>query len=170
MDGKRFNNRFSEPPVCKFGPGGEFIQELSENAVLFKSQPPENPLGKVLEVIAGIIGVAVGPELLIDQPQQQDNAPKEQIYKTKAEKTTYEHIQSEFGHHHSQTTGRAAGNRNVSGQPMLFADDGRTGPFAGCKSAHRIRTHRRASRKRHGRTVPRQGTLFTAYETGKKTA
>jgi hypothetical protein len=163
MGSKGINNRFSEQPLCKFGPGGDFVQELSPKEALPKMPIQENSLGKVLEIIAEMIGVAVGPELLLDQPQQQDNVLKKQAFLT--EKTKNETIQSGFSHHHSQATGRIEGNRCVPKQAMLFADDGRIGKFTGHKTPHRIRTYRRTSRKRTDRVLQRQSasTLFTSH-------
>lgn len=169
MSGKVNKNRFSEQPLCKFGPGGDFVQELSENDALPGASIQENPLGKVLEIIAEMIGAAIGPELLLDQPQQQDNGFNKQTFL--AEKTKHENIQSGFDYYHTQAAGRIKGNRCVSNQAMLFADDGRVGTFSGRKTPHRIRAYRRTARKRTDRVaVQRQssGTLFTTFENGKK--
>jgi hypothetical protein len=59
MNGKGRKNRFSEQPLCKFGPGGDFVHEMSPKEALSSAPIHDNPLGKVLEVIAEMIGAAL---------------------------------------------------------------------------------------------------------------
>jgi hypothetical protein len=171
MDGKGSKNRFSEQPLCKFGPGGDFVHEMSPKQALPTVPRHENPLGKVLEIIGEMIGAAIGPELLLDQPKQPEKEFNKQTILV--EKTKHENNQSGFDYYHPQTTGRTQGNRGVLCQAMLFADDGRDRTLSGRKTTHRIRAHRRTSRKRIDRNIREgqgSGSLFTAYETSKKTA
>jgi hypothetical protein len=51
MEGKGKKNRFSEQPLCKFGPGGDFVHELSAKKALSSAPIHDNPLGKVLELL-----------------------------------------------------------------------------------------------------------------------
>jgi hypothetical protein len=166
MDSKDMKNRFSEKPLCKFGPGGDFVHELSPKEVLPKAATQGNPLGKVLEIIAEMVGAAIGPELLLDCVQPLNIDQKELDFTIKAEKTKNENNQSGLHYYHPQTTGRTSGNRCVSKQAMLFADDGRSSPFPGHKAPHRIRACRRTTRKRADRIVVQRqgsGTLFAGY-------
>ena len=62
---KRFNRTNKSNPLCKFGPGGDYVSEWdTPNA----SPPPckESHLGQVLNVIAEIIGATVQPEILTE--------------------------------------------------------------------------------------------------------
>ena len=65
MEVNRFENQ--DIPLCKFGPGGDFITEWPASSA---SQPLEaespNPVGKVLSLIARLLGSAIGPELIND--------------------------------------------------------------------------------------------------------
>ena len=55
-------------------------------------------------------------------------------------------------------------------QPLLFGDDCRVSNTAKRKSNHRVRTHRRTTRKKDAQWDKGQGTLFETYETSQSAA
>lgn len=154
MDMNRFKNR-SEKPLCKFGPGGEFVTDWPGGEMkAYKSN--KNPLGKVLSTIAEIIGATIDPELIAELT----SAPKAaQItdFNTKKEKTSIEAAKPEPD---PKTIGHSQTDKQLPKQPMLFPDDRGIGRGVRRKPHNRIRAHRRTSRKTASRKVKRQNTLF----------
>jgi hypothetical protein len=164
MEWKRFKQ---QPPLFKLGPGGEFSYEIIENQEKPVSETVSNPLLKVLEVIADLVGGSIQPELLMEDALANLKTPAQPV--SEVENIAHEN-QSQSSHHHTQAVGSPSGNRKLSGQALLFADDGRTGRHTGRKPANGIRTYRRTARKKSGGAIQRQGSLFSPYAKGKKTA
>ena len=156
MVSNRFNNEINEP-LCKFGPGGDFVTNWPEGSYK-RRERIDNPLGRVLEAIADIIGATVKPELISEITQKTDikrlinaNTEREDITSAAEESS---------GANHAETTGGAEADSTIRGEPMLFADDRGTCRRVRRKPNHRIRTYHRASKKRTADKFDGQGTLF----------
>jgi len=166
---KRFSQTNKGAPLCKFGPGGDYVDEWDAPSVL-GPQPKESHLGQVLTVIAELIGATVQPEMLTEIACV---LPVEaEIEKPLPKKISFQENATDGSQHtnHAQATRNATAGRKLSKEPMLFCDDWGAGGGAKHQPNHRIRTHRRASRKRTAGSVNGQGTLFTIDQLGRKTA
>ena len=160
------NNR-NDGPVCKFGPGGDFIRQWPKP----KSKvPPEmdNPLGKILSAIAEMIGTTIHPELLtqVDGPYNINGQLDTNLIK---EKTSGADTKSD-NTDNTAATGRSKANSKLPSQSMLFGDDCRTRRPVRRKPHYRIRTHRGASKKRSADKLKGQGTLFEVNPTSQSAA
>ena len=67
MKPNRFENK--NRPLCKFGPGGEYVSTWPGNGKDY-SEKNCNSLSKVLSTIAGILGAAINADLLGDMERQ----------------------------------------------------------------------------------------------------
>lgn len=142
-------------PICKFGPGGEYCQDWPTGAFSVS-----DPLGKVLGVIAKIIGaatdaMAAGKNECEDELVLQDAG---QIF----------NMEDEFGTDMSDASvaaadAVAAAHRKLAQEPMLFDNHTGAGHVAGHKSNNRIRARRGAKRKRAPFGTMWQGSLFEHY-------
>jgi len=125
-------------------------------------EPESNPLGKVLALIADVMGTTVSSELMIqagavsetkadiEEPAENYLIPEKQSgAANRGENTSY-----------APSTAGAKDSSRIAAEPMLFADDSRSSGRAVHKPHHRIRAYRRASRKRPARRLEGQGTLF----------
>ena len=153
MDKKRFSKDVSDEPLCKFGPGGDYVRSWPPEPI-GKTAALENPIGKLLATIGQIISATVKPELIgeitagyaISGPNQ-INAYKEMSHgATRTDNAT--------------TAKSAKPGIGTGAKQLLFADDSGSGRRARRKPNNRIRTHRRVAKKRTYRQDNRQGTLF----------
>jgi len=124
-------------PVCRFGPGGDFVWVWPRESAL-SAQP--GGLSRLLGWLSEVIHKPPGSD-----KGQLDYASEN----SKAGRAAYAS---------SATTITA--NRRIQFEPMLFADDWRVSARAEHKPKHRIRTHRRAAKKRPAHDQWRQGSLF----------
>jgi hypothetical protein len=144
-------------PVCRFGPGGDYVSDWPGAKTQLPAREP-NPLGKVLAMIADVMGTTVSGELMIQDPaplyiegptenhllsQKQSGAPNKPDHTSNA-----------------PSTAGSKGDSPPAAEPMLFADDSRSSRDAKHKPHHRIRAYRRTPRKRTPRPIEGQGTLF----------
>ena len=156
MVSNRFNNESNEP-LCKFGPGGDFVTNWPEGNYK-RRERIDNPLGRVLGAIADIIGATVKPELISELTHKPDikrliNANTESEDKASAAPKTSQP-------NHAETISGTKADSTIRGEPMLFADDRGTGRRVRRKPNHRIRAHRRTAKKRSSDKSSGQGTLF----------
>jgi hypothetical protein len=166
---ERFRQTNQNTPLCKFGPGGDYVSEWDAvNAA--PAEHKETHLGQVLNVIAEIIGATVQPEILTEiacaLPVEEDS------HTSLPEKSNNQEIQADGPKHTSypKAARNASTSRKLSKQPMLFGDDWGTGTSTKHKPNHRLRAHRKPSRKRPVGPVHGQGTLFEVDTLGRKTA
>lgn len=164
MDTHRFNqtNRNSGP-VCKFGPGGEYISYWPANQPDTRS----NPLARLLATIATMVGATIDAELMaeIDAGREIND-----IVKAKPSKDDVGAEKKHDNTDYAPTTTGTKSNSPIREQPMLFSDDCRISPGAKRKPAHRIRAYRRTSKKKSARRPTAQGTLFEAHTAGQSAA
>jgi hypothetical protein len=164
----RFRNKQMDIPLCKFGPGGEYINELHADDVELHHQPDDaaSPLGKVLYAIADVIGATVQPEMLMEiacaLPIEDEQSPT-------CSKESQQDAQP-ANRRHPQTTSGPCANWKLSKEPLLFSNDWGTGTETRHKSGHRVRTHRRPARKKADGAIHGQGSLFEADRKRRKTA
>jgi hypothetical protein len=142
-------------PVCKFGPGGEYCEDWPMGAVSVS-----DPLGKVLGVIAKIIG-AVTNELTAGENEFENELVLQDAGHIL-------NMEDEFGTDMSDasvaaTNAVAAADRKLAQEPMLFDNHTGTGHVAGHKSNNRVRARRGAKRKRAPFGTMWQGSLFEHY-------
>jgi hypothetical protein len=149
-------------PVCKFGPGGDFISFWPPGSFEL-SQLSTNSLTKVLLALSKIMEKLVTTESGKNSavPAVTAGPVKRIVYgKGDSEDVVEEHTSVPSADAASDTV--AANNRPGAGESLLFPDDWRIGGRAGHKPKHHIRAHRRASRKRAVVGAAGQGTLFEA--------
>lgn len=135
-------------PVCKFGPGGDFVSvwpATGGKSAASCSGWLSKLLNKLAQAIATEpIGAVRGGERILYRKQEFENALR--------------------GSSHEPTDAETAtiikGDNVFCGGAMLFANDGGTGGRIRYKPKHRIRTYRRAAKKRSSDGLPGQGTLF----------
>jgi len=173
MEVNRYDNQ--DIPLCKFGPGGDFITEWPAPSCPQQFEVGEpNPLGKVLGLIGRFLGSAIGPDLIRDltaelQPVEENVCfSATDLTPSVQEKTQNE--QANESPDYAQAAGRTPGRGRVPRQTLLFSDDRGAGRGSRRKPSYRSRASRRPSRKRTGPSNPRQGTLFTLNRSGKTTA
>lgn len=161
MDRGRFD-AFRDEPICKFGPGGDYVRTWSPKTA-GKADPVgavENPLRKVLERLADIIGANVNiasvSGIEVDGPRE--IAAREIVSEEREE----DHVAADnkSGTGNAETIGDAQAPPAVRAEPLLFADDSRIGSGGRRKSNYRIRAHRKTARKRAAQKIDGQGTLF----------
>jgi len=155
-------------PLCRFGPGGDFIRDWSADLANDR-QVSSNKLSDVLKTLEEIIAAVVGP-------QQKDTAGAAGKYKQagkvrfNAKVSTSAKTDSQRSGSHSSSVGSSSGHIRLQGQALLFADDSRACVSNRCKPKHRVRTHKRAAKKASGLKLPGQGTLFEAEVASAKIA
>ncbi len=162
MDRGRFD-AYRDEPICKFGPGGDYVRQWPGKAA-GKGEPVgavENPLRKVLDRLADIIGTTVNIASLsgIDVEGPQEIGACEIVNEEEREEN---HVaaDNESGTGNAETIRDTQAHPAVRAEPLLFADDSRVGAGGRRKSNHRIRAHRRTAKKRAAQKIDGQGTLF----------
>jgi hypothetical protein len=132
-------------PVCRFGPGGDYVSVWPVGLA--------NPAGRPKNAFGGLLNVLAG---MIDALRGNSGTQRNPYYVSEDRSPAY------------ATAGSIAkNNRFASEQRWLFADDWRTGGATGHKAQHRIRAHRAVAGKRTCFGSARafdeaQGTLFDA--------
>ena len=162
-------NEYNEP-VCRFGPGGNFISDWP-GEVLDSPPGSGNGLTKLLGSIAEVITTVLGSEYEASTVMSGDiDRFKDQI-QCREEKFDYavKTINAEKPADPAPTT-VIKSNRRVHEQSMLFADDWRVGVRVEHKPKHRIRAYRRAAKKSLPLQPTRQGSLFETDFKSAKTA
>ena len=161
MDRGRFD-AFGDEPICRFGPGGDYVRAWPGKAAGKADPAPaaENPLRKVLQSLADIIGATVNiasiPGIRIEGPQEVGAC--EIVSEEREENQVAANKESGTGD--AETTGNTQAHPAVRAEPLLFADDSRVGAGGRRKSNHRIRAHRKTAKKRAAQKIDGQGTLF----------
>jgi hypothetical protein len=140
-------------PVCRFGPGGDFVRTWPCNPqdYLHHSQ---SPLTRLLSSIAKMVGVqaeAIRNNYTIGEDEN-------------------ESVQTNNCRTNAPADANPQDNSEFCGQILLFADDSRACRRAEHKPKHRVRTHRRAAKKRPALRITAQGSLFEADAKSAKTA
>ena len=169
MDVRRFNIDDGKQPLCKFGPGGDYVYNWpGENPPL--TTAGGNSLGRVIGALAQIIGATINCELLSELQSNAaaeiKDAVKAKLPKEKTESANKKPPRPNY----SATIRGAKESKTFPTQPMLFADNGRTCRKVRHKQTHRLRAHRRPSRKRTPCKIKGQSTLFEINGPGQSAA
>ena len=166
---ERFRKSNNDTPLCKFGPGGDYVNAF-DVPVSPKPSKKDSPLGHVLTAIAEIIGATVQPEILTEIACALPAAyePQPTTLKTQDNREATEDGFRKADHPKAVRGTSTRGN--LSKEPMLVGNDWGIGKGLKYQPDHRVRTHRRTSRKKAIGPVHRQGTLFEINQRGRKTA
>ncbi len=145
-------DRFSENndgPLCMFGPGGEYVTkwQSKKSEVELQKGALARVLGVIAEMVADILCFDNWSEMAIEEKSGD------------AERSDY-----------TPTISIVRVDSELRGEPMLFGDDWRAGGRVRHKPKHRVRTHRRTSKKAAGLGVEGQGSLFELDSTRARTA
>jgi len=146
-------------PLCKFGPGGDFI--ATWQPTLSESSSSSNWLRRVLtftlEPLALLLGlkpgspsVHTGHAVAVNEFTAHD---EERI----PNGVRNIRVDRPFD---AAATGTAAADCLFPAQPLLFPDHRRTGLRIRHKPQHGVRTYRRTAKKRPALWLPEQGSLF----------
>lgn len=144
----RDDNTYRIDPVCRFGPGGDFVRNWPGTPEQYLKQS-QSPLTKLLFSISKLINAT-------QESQQQYSV---NITEDKNA------IQPD-----AKTVPTSASDHDVQSQTLLFADDSGTGTGTSHKQKHRVRAHRRTAKKKAPLRIAGQGSLFDADRQSIKTA
>jgi hypothetical protein len=166
----KFNRYFDEKdmPVCRFGPGGDFVVDWPAPSAACAASVGANPIGKVLETIAKIIGNVKTAELLKNSNTDEISFALTNIEKTENLEDVIDFNQSDEPD--AQTAPGAQTGRKLSEEPMLFDNASGAGRPVRHKPVNGVRAHRRPKRKRASFSTVRQGSLFEPYPESSKVA
>lgn len=154
-----YKEDFGDIPLCRFGPGGDFVSYWPKGSGENYPESYENKLTKIIERLSRIIS-----GMIQNRPDMQVTfcgteatiLHKKQDERTIIAKNTFKK-QS-----HSATNTASLSDKKISGQQLLFADDWGASKRAGHKPKYNVRTHRRATKKKVSFKWHRQGSLFGA--------
>ena len=157
-------------PVCKFGPGGDFVSFWPPGSFELP-QLSTNSLTKVLmslskimqHLVAAQSGKNPGVSAVPGVPSKRIVCGKGDSKDVLEERTNEPSADAASGP-------VIRDNRPHAGEPLLFPDDRRISGRAGHKPKHHVRAHRRTSRKRAVVGAAGKGTLFEADFKGAKSA
>jgi len=162
-------SRFSQEsfePICKFGPGGEYVSNWPAGFAGTR-QPDLGPLGKVLEKIANLLGRNMNSGLSDAHGDGRTRSLDGAVDNSHMEDSK---IGTTTGSFDAKAVGGSSAHRPVSREAMLFDDCSGVGRGSGRKPHNRVRTHRRAKRKKASFGGSWQGTLFEIDTAGTKVA
>jgi hypothetical protein len=160
-DGQKDNN-----PLCRFGPGGDYIAEWKAENEFGEG----NALSKVLEALGSIVAMMAGVEprgiqshkTNLNGGQLQDNGH------TSGFKFKLHNFKS--GKINAKANSNTKVGKMLPGEQMLFADDSGAVKDTGYKPKHSIRTYHGASKKRTNDWNFGQGSLFDDKHRSARTA
>lgn len=168
---ENINNFYSEDlPVCRFGPGGDFVFDWpkhirqSSGQALRQGSGQAGPIAKVLKAISKMLDVVVTEELL-------QNSTLEKINQAINSDSNTE-IKIDAGKFKSDapTIAGIEADRQLQKEPMLFDNVCGIVAIAGHKQNNGIRAHNRLKRKRPAFSASGQGSLFEPYSQSSKVA
>jgi hypothetical protein len=154
-------------PICKFGPGGEYISNWPAVPLYSVSTPQGNPLGRVLDGIARMIGLSPTQSLALQTRRAYDPQIQKLIQKRREKN---ERAARQDSPAYAAPITVVGDDSPFSCKPTLFSDDTGTGFAPQHKPHHGIRASRRPARKRFAVGLPKQGSLFETHLARAKTA
>ena len=169
MDVGRFDE-FEDGPVCRFGPGGDYVRDWLGGANRKREGKSANPLRKVLEMLADIIGATVDPAMFGDMRIEGPSESITPVTINDVMEGTSEGSGNDGDSDHAAAVGDIEDHSAVRGQSLLFGDDGGTGRSGRRKSHHRVRAYRKPPKKRSSCQIEGQGTLFEIDSAGQSAA
>ncbi len=156
MHENRFKNQKFDVPLCRFGPGGEYVKDFEGLGAA--DDKNRGSLRGLLLSLAEIAGAAVNPELLEEMVEGPVDVPDSKQGVTFKEKT--EIVSKKTNKRNSKTDGGFGKHSKIPTQQMLFSDDIGISTAGKSKPKYHIRTRRRTSQKRSDMRIPGQGSLF----------
>lgn len=156
---RQYREDFGDIPLCRFGPGGDFVSYWPKGSGESYPQSYESNLTKIIERLSQIISGVIQsrPDVKVTFADAEATI----LQKTQNERTIIAKPKNKK-QSHSATNSASLSDKKVSGQQLLFADDWGAGERAGHKPKHNVRAHRRASKKRVSFKWHRQSSLFGA--------
>jgi len=156
-------------PLCKFGPGGDFVTAWQpQRAGVFEtSSRLVRLLSSAVEVVAVILGFKrAGPYVSL----RGDSCRDELIVLDREKVINAAQISRTGDTAYPPATTVADNGGTLSAEPMLFPDLGGDGVGVKHKPKHGIRTYRRVAKKRSALRFAEQGSLFEGQFQSAKTA
>ena len=178
MGVNQFNSNDSDRPLCRFGPGGDFVYDWPPKPTQLPTAQP-SPLNKVLGMIADIMGTAISAELMIESQMSPFITARSTAGQSDDERPTNSHLIREkelsagdksSRTNHTPPIAGPKGDSPLAKEPMLFGDDCGISRGPKRKPHYRIRAHRGPSRKRSAYRLEGQGTLFEINSPGQSAA
>jgi hypothetical protein len=167
MDRQRPDTNFEYlGPICKFGPGGEYVSNWPA-VPLYNATPQDNPLARVLDTIARMVGLSPTQSLALQTRRAHDPQIQKLIQKRREKN---ERAAKQNSPAYAAPITVVGDDGPFSGKPTLFSDDTGTGFAPQHKPNHRIRASRRPARKRFAGGMLKQGSLFETHLARAKTA
>ena len=144
-------------PVCKFGPGGEYLSVWPPGRVQ-EDDLSAGHVTRLLESLGEIIGVLSGSRCVrASTPAMSNNNPVATPKETSPDAAARHRPHRRFN---PETAPGAAAYRGFPREPMLFPDDSRTGEPIEPQPQHGVRAPRRTPKIIAALDLPGQGTFF----------
>ena len=141
-------------PVCRFGPGGDYSCYYPTDA---RPKSDENSITAVLNILAGIIEQSCDLNMFsIEESNDTITVTRKESAYNKEEKSSKNDKLNTF----TKTASIAQTDQGLTEQQLLFTDNCGTGVQSENKQKHRVRPHRRASKKEFALDLCSQGSLF----------
>lgn len=150
------NRKRDTEPLCKFGPGGDFV-------AAWEPEPPEHPemiarlLGTAVDAIAAAFGLK---QAGADIYPANNVCPTEQNFRHREKPNDEINISTAKDSTDAATAPAPANDCPFPREPLLFPDLSRNGIRIKHKPKHRIRTSHRVAKKGAAFRIPKQGSLF----------
>jgi hypothetical protein len=151
-------------PVCRFGPGGDFVTDWPYTV----SKKLRRPIASLLKTIAKMLDAVITEELLNSSTLEKINLAINGSNLTIDSENEIDADKSDESNAPAASGIKAGGQLQT--QPMLFDNASGIGGPAGHKPNHSVRAHRRVKRKRTAFSQPWQGSLFESYPQSAKVA
>jgi hypothetical protein len=157
----------NKEPVCRFGPGGEYSfawPDKEQDTAKYQSSLM-NVLLTLRDILYATLSSGAEPNYSICESAVNTNRIK------LLEKGLTQYVpDSSEEKPHTPAIANIKSHCQVSEQQLLFSDDSRISIGTVGKQKHRIRTHRRAAKKRTSHSFTGEGSLFEPDFKSAKTA
>jgi hypothetical protein len=137
-------------PLCKFGPGGDFVSAW-EPKPSERAEVVPRLLISAVEALAAAFGIKRATPII--RPNEQTERHTEKVNDAIENGTTSDSTDA-------ASAPAPANDNTLSREPLLFPDLVRNGIRIKHKPKHHIRASRRATKKGAAFRVPKQGSLF----------
>lgn len=145
-------------PLCKFGPGGDFLSvwrpELPESR---EQNCIEKLFASTIEIAAVLLGYGRTNPYVALINTSGTGEPTLHHKEDKKDAVKFNRIRHPA---HAASARITPDDSRISAEPMLFPDVGRNGSSIKHQPKHRIRTYQRTPRKRTAVRFVQQGSLF----------
>ncbi len=151
-------------PLCRFGPGGDYVTNWPAGTY----KPRQKPIASVLGTIAKMLDTAIDQELLAGKTVAKIYSAIQNAQLSDCMEYEVEYEKS--NHVNAATAAGVKISKQLQTEPMLFDNNAGACGHSGNKQNHGIRTHRRLKRKRPAFGSAWQGSLFDAHQQSVKVA